>query len=643
MAMAGTTSATRPLPDTTPAADLRGDGSTSSTATWERIRARVERQLAQIELHAHHVLETGRAPEDSTPAIDAARSLTNGFRQLDLPAPAALARRATDLLTRAPANVQTAIELASLTDDVRDLIAIAIAEVTTTDGEGLVLVVGPSTVQVDTTSWMLARRGHRIVHDASALPTLGEPPAAILVYLGPTADAANVARAARLAYPDAAVVGLHDAANVEIVAVVASSLHALVALDETPAAIGLEVDRAIALRRAQYTIVVSGDADDLRGRISTATVEPAPDGLDELLHSLQRPTTAFVIDDQFDTVGVLHLASTIRAVPRTRTTPIVSLGRHSRAERGRLAGYDVICAKPLEEWLPMVLERLRTAAAAAFTASTASGRGIHAWGAAQLLIDRALVGALRMSSPVSLALVKVPGDLPAAIRATLEETLEVEFRRNDIVGARGDGEYVVALQGAPRHIALQRLTEVATRLHFDEHHCRIGIAQLPQDGRSATELLIAADSVAERARQADGPAVTGSNWRPENETVADVLIVDPDEILTSVMRVALETRGLKAESLHNGHDAYERLFGLTTASLPRVIVLETDTPGIDGLQLLEHLRRASLLGRVRVLLLTSRSREADVRRALELGADDVVSKPFLTSLFVHRVTRMATA
>ena len=49
---------------------------------------------------------------------------------------------------------------------------------------------------------------------------------------------------------------------------------------------------------------------------------------------------------------------------------------------------------------------------------------------------------------------------------------------------------------------------------------------------------------------------------------------------------------------------------------------------MDGLEVLEHLRKGDDSDRYKVLMLTSRKSERDISRSLQLGADDYMTKPF---------------
>ena len=222
----------------------------------------------------------------------------------------------------------------------------------------------------------------------------------------------------------------------------------------------------------------------------------------------------------------------------------------------------------------------------------------------------------------------------------IEETLTREFRRGDVVGHLDDRSFVVALQGAPRRIATNRMTSLAPRLAASDDMVRVGVAEFPGDGRSADELSEAALAAVRRAADQGGPRVVPTTWRPVDDRGVDVLIVDPDPVLGEMLSAALAERGYRSDRLTDGHDALERLTEAGMESLPQVLLLDTDVGGIDGLTLLRSLRPAGVLSHMEVLVLSARAAESDIRLALDLGAADVVRKPMSTTLLLHRVSRL---
>jgi DNA-binding response OmpR family regulator len=108
-----------------------------------------------------------------------------------------------------------------------------------------------------------------------------------------------------------------------------------------------------------------------------------------------------------------------------------------------------------------------------------------------------------------------------------------------------------------------------------------------------------------------------------------VLVVEDDAALGAQLVAQLERAGFKVRWLRDGEAARDvDLDGL------RLVILDLMLPGTYGLDLLRIFRARS---DVPVLVLTARNETTDKVRALELGADDYVTKPFWPEELVARV------
>jgi DNA-binding response OmpR family regulator len=117
-----------------------------------------------------------------------------------------------------------------------------------------------------------------------------------------------------------------------------------------------------------------------------------------------------------------------------------------------------------------------------------------------------------------------------------------------------------------------------------------------------------------------------------------LLVIDDDKKLCRLIRDYLEPMGYEVESAHTGPDGLEK----AQAGQYQAIILDVMLPGMDGFEVLKHLRRTS---DVPVLMLTSRGEEPDRIVGLEIGADDYLPKTFSTRELLARlraVTRRAT-
>jgi len=101
-----------------------------------------------------------------------------------------------------------------------------------------------------------------------------------------------------------------------------------------------------------------------------------------------------------------------------------------------------------------------------------------------------------------------------------------------------------------------------------------------------------------------------------------ILIVEDDELVADALKRGLAASGFTVDRVASGEKAELAL----TQETFDVAVIDIGLPGIDGLTLVRRLRRA---GRdTPVLILTARDGLADRVDALDLGADDYLTKPF---------------
>jgi DNA-binding response OmpR family regulator len=101
-----------------------------------------------------------------------------------------------------------------------------------------------------------------------------------------------------------------------------------------------------------------------------------------------------------------------------------------------------------------------------------------------------------------------------------------------------------------------------------------------------------------------------------------VLIVEDDSALGHFLGQGLKLDGYEVELAEDG----EAALALTARMLPEVMVLDLGLPRMDGLEVLEVM--GERFGATSVLVLTARAGMEERVRCLELGADDVMLKPF---------------
>jgi DNA-binding response OmpR family regulator len=112
-----------------------------------------------------------------------------------------------------------------------------------------------------------------------------------------------------------------------------------------------------------------------------------------------------------------------------------------------------------------------------------------------------------------------------------------------------------------------------------------------------------------------------------------VLVADDDDDILLLVTTRLRRDGFDVIAARNGEEA----LALAQERKPAVAVLDIGMPGLDGLEVLARIRADEELNGTRVLLLTAKAQESDVRRGYESGADAYVRKPFSPAELSTRV------
>ena len=109
-----------------------------------------------------------------------------------------------------------------------------------------------------------------------------------------------------------------------------------------------------------------------------------------------------------------------------------------------------------------------------------------------------------------------------------------------------------------------------------------------------------------------------------------VLIVEDEHNILSFMRTVLQANGYR---VIEARDAAQAL-AMLPSHLPDVMILDLGLPDMDGMNVIRSVRSWS---RLPILVVSARDQERDKVMALDLGADDYVTKPFGTSELLARI------
>ncbi len=103
-----------------------------------------------------------------------------------------------------------------------------------------------------------------------------------------------------------------------------------------------------------------------------------------------------------------------------------------------------------------------------------------------------------------------------------------------------------------------------------------------------------------------------------------VLVVDDEADLVSVLRIGLEAEGFEVIEAHDGESGLRR----AQQDRPDLIVLDLMLPRLDGYKVCRMLKFDERFRHIPIIILSARAQEEDRRLAMEMGADQYLTKPY---------------
>ena len=109
-----------------------------------------------------------------------------------------------------------------------------------------------------------------------------------------------------------------------------------------------------------------------------------------------------------------------------------------------------------------------------------------------------------------------------------------------------------------------------------------------------------------------------------------ILVVEDDPAVRNLIVAALEAHGLRHMAVETAHAA----IAAASSQAPSIVLLDLGLPDMDGTEILRSVRKWSSMP---IIVVSARSSEKDKVTALELGADDYITKPFGTQELLARI------
>lgn len=111
---------------------------------------------------------------------------------------------------------------------------------------------------------------------------------------------------------------------------------------------------------------------------------------------------------------------------------------------------------------------------------------------------------------------------------------------------------------------------------------------------------------------------------------AMILVVEDEKAIRNFMKISLDTQGYRILESSNGSDA----LALVMSYNPEIIILDLGLPDMDGIEVIRRIRQFK---ETPIIIVSARGQDRDKIDALDLGADDYITKPFSMGELLARV------
>jgi len=123
----------------------------------------------------------------------------------------------------------------------------------------------------------------------------------------------------------------------------------------------------------------------------------------------------------------------------------------------------------------------------------------------------------------------------------------------------------------------------------------------------------------------------------EQSAAPSILVIEDDEHIAQVLKFMLERQGYHVVHAADGRVACKHIE--SAAGQPALVLLDVMLPYVDGFEIVHVMRSNAKWAAVPIVMLTAKTMERDIVRALDAGANDYIVKPFQPNELLARTRR----
>lgn len=115
-----------------------------------------------------------------------------------------------------------------------------------------------------------------------------------------------------------------------------------------------------------------------------------------------------------------------------------------------------------------------------------------------------------------------------------------------------------------------------------------------------------------------------------------ILVVDDDPYILMSLEFLMKKNGFDVMVARNGTEAME----LVSKQLPHLVLLDIMMPDVDGYEICRYIKSSAPLKDIKVVFMSAKTKDADIKKGLKLGAALYVTKPFSTRELVKQINEL---
>ena len=117
---------------------------------------------------------------------------------------------------------------------------------------------------------------------------------------------------------------------------------------------------------------------------------------------------------------------------------------------------------------------------------------------------------------------------------------------------------------------------------------------------------------------------------------AKILVVDDDPYILLSLEFLMKKAGYDVLIARNGNETLEIL----KKNVPDIVLLDIMMPDIDGYEICKIIKSNPILKKAKIIFLSAKTKQSDIQKGYDLGADLFITKPFSTRILKQEVEKL---